>query len=340
MAESFPFAVRGRRRPGARFLVRTGHRTLVESLYLLTAPMTAAVGLLLVLGGLCAGAVGLLVPGGSGSCPARWHWRAGPPTWSGGGSPRYAPRPPGRGNAGHQLGPKKTPPRPTRGYGSTWRTRWRCSPSSWSPRGDGAVVVRRRCRPPRSRCAHPDAAGRCETLYVGSAQSHIDVSLGLTSPGEQLAFAITLGLLLLLTLPLVTRACVAVQAGLGQALLSDVSALLSPDQGAGAGAGYRPGADRRRGDGRGGRAAPARTRHPRRAAAAAGPAGDGARPRSASTSTAGRRLPGRRWPTRSSRLRRPWRSCGRCRAASPRRSSSTAGCARRSLPWPRAPPSR
>ena len=52
------------------------------------------------------------------------------------------------------------------------------------------------------------------------------LSLGLTSPGEQLAFAITLGLLLLVTLPLVTRACVAVQAGLGQALLSDVSALL------------------------------------------------------------------------------------------------------------------
>jgi hypothetical protein len=38
---------------------------LVESLYLLTAPVTAAAGLLLVLGGLCVGTVGLLLPGGS-----------------------------------------------------------------------------------------------------------------------------------------------------------------------------------------------------------------------------------------------------------------------------------
>ena len=85
MAESFPFAVRGRWRPGARFLVRVVRRTLVESLYLLTAPLTAAVGLLLMLGGLCAGAVGLLVPGGSrvaagGLALARWsadveRWR-------------------------------------------------------------------------------------------------------------------------------------------------------------------------------------------------------------------------------------------------------------------------
>ena len=63
------------------------------------------------------------------------------------------------------------------------------------------------------------------TLYVGSAQSHIGVSLGLTSPAGRLAFGTALGLLLLLTLPLVTRVCVAAQAGLGQALLSDASAL-------------------------------------------------------------------------------------------------------------------
>jgi signal transduction histidine kinase len=66
---------------------------------------------------------------------------------------------------------------------------------------------------------------RPNTLDEGSAQSHIDLSLGLTSPDERVAFAITLGLLLLFTLPLVTRACGAIQAGLGQALLSDVSAL-------------------------------------------------------------------------------------------------------------------
>jgi signal transduction histidine kinase len=51
------------------------------------------------------------------------------------------------------------------------------------------------------------------------------VNLGLTSPDERIAFVTAAGLLLLLALPLVTRACVAVQAGLGQALLWDASAL-------------------------------------------------------------------------------------------------------------------
>jgi signal transduction histidine kinase len=63
------------------------------------------------------------------------------------------------------------------------------------------------------------------TLQAGGAQSHIDLSLGLTSPAERLAFGTVLGLLVLFTLPLVTRACVAAQAGLGKALLSDTSAL-------------------------------------------------------------------------------------------------------------------
>jgi signal transduction histidine kinase len=63
------------------------------------------------------------------------------------------------------------------------------------------------------------------TLYVGSAQSHIGISLGLTSPPARYAFGTTVGLLLLLTLPLLTRACVAVQARLGQALLWDECAL-------------------------------------------------------------------------------------------------------------------
>src|SRR6266496_680041 len=85
MTESFSAVVRGRWRPGARFGFRVGRRTLVESLYLLTAPVTAAAGLLLVLGGLCAGMAGLLVPGGSPVpprvlAPARWfadleRWR-------------------------------------------------------------------------------------------------------------------------------------------------------------------------------------------------------------------------------------------------------------------------
>src|ERR1700735_4476151 len=85
MTWSFPSAIRGWWRPGARFLSRLGRRTAVESLYLLTAPVIAAVGLLLVLGGLCVATAGLLVPGGSPVtpgvlAPARWfadveRWR-------------------------------------------------------------------------------------------------------------------------------------------------------------------------------------------------------------------------------------------------------------------------
>jgi signal transduction histidine kinase len=63
------------------------------------------------------------------------------------------------------------------------------------------------------------------TLYAGSTQSHIGLSLGLTSPAARATFGTTVGLLVLFTLPLVTRACVAAQSGLGQALLSDESAL-------------------------------------------------------------------------------------------------------------------
>ena len=65
MVESFPVAVRGRWRQGTRFAVRTARRTLLESVYLLTAPVIAAVGLLLVLGGLCLATLGLLWPGKS-----------------------------------------------------------------------------------------------------------------------------------------------------------------------------------------------------------------------------------------------------------------------------------
>src|SRR5215469_2272878 len=85
MTESYPSAVRGWWWPGATSVFRTGRRTLVESLYLLTAPAFAAAGLLLVFGGLCAGTVGWLLPGGSRVvagvlAPARWfadleRWR-------------------------------------------------------------------------------------------------------------------------------------------------------------------------------------------------------------------------------------------------------------------------
>jgi hypothetical protein len=63
MAESLPVAVRGPWRPGVRFLFRTGRRILVESLYLLTAPVIAAASLLLVLGGAVPGDARLAVAG-------------------------------------------------------------------------------------------------------------------------------------------------------------------------------------------------------------------------------------------------------------------------------------
>ena len=134
MTESFASVVRGRWRPGAGFLFRLGRGTLVESLYLLTAPVTAAAGLLLALGSLCVAAASLLVPGGSRGVAgalalARWsadleRWRIARVGSPAGGA--------GRGPAAETEG--RQPPRPTRGCGSTWRTRWWCSPSSWSPR--------------------------------------------------------------------------------------------------------------------------------------------------------------------------------------------------------------
>src|SRR5882757_4880351 len=85
MTGSVRSAVRGRWRPVVGFLFRVGRRTLVDSLYLLTAPVTAAAGLLLVLGGLCVATAGLLLPRGSqvvasALAPARWfadleRWR-------------------------------------------------------------------------------------------------------------------------------------------------------------------------------------------------------------------------------------------------------------------------
>src|SRR4051812_16597596 len=87
MTESLPSAARDRWRwrSVAGFVVRVVRRTLIESLYLLTAPVTAAASLLPALGGLCVATVGLLLPGGSpivagALAPARWfadleRWR-------------------------------------------------------------------------------------------------------------------------------------------------------------------------------------------------------------------------------------------------------------------------
>jgi signal transduction histidine kinase len=216
MSGSFPSAVRGRWRPGGGFLFRVGRRTLVESLYLLTAPVTAVAGLLLVGVGLCAVAAGVLLPGGSpvvagGQALARWsadleRWRiakvrsrpssqatavSGPGLWF---------------DAAHAVAVIPVVLVTSVVTGLWWFV------------GVATVTF-----PVRSQ--YTPGSLRPMILNVGSAQSHIDLSLGMTTPDQRLAFAITFGLLLLFTLPLVTRVCVAFQTGLGQVLLSDVSAL-------------------------------------------------------------------------------------------------------------------
>jgi signal transduction histidine kinase len=225
MAESFPLAVRGRWRPGPRVLFRVGRRMLVESVYLLTAPVTAAIGLLLVLGGLCAGGVGLLVPGGSGLVAdalalARWpadmeRWRIAKVRSPVAGV-EAASRPPRLKAGAAASGPGlwldvayAVAVLPVVVVTSVVTGLW------WFVCGAVATFPLR----------NTPGSMRSGIISVGSAQSHLYVSLGLLSPDEHVAFAITLGLLLLCTLPLVTRACVAAQAGLGQALLSDMSAL-------------------------------------------------------------------------------------------------------------------
>jgi signal transduction histidine kinase len=200
----------------------------VESLYLLTAPVTAAAGLLLVLGGLCAGTVGLLLPGRSpvppgALAPVRWsadveRWRIAkvrsPSTGARGASRRPRPKEiPAASDPGLWLGmAHAVAVVPVALVTSVVTALW------WFV-GLGAATAEL-----RSRDAPPGRL-RPMSLYAGSAQSHIAVSLGLTSPAQRLAFGTAVGLLLLVILPLVTRACVAAQAGLGQALLSDASAL-------------------------------------------------------------------------------------------------------------------
>jgi len=228
MTGSFPAAVRGRWQPGAGFLFRIGRRTLVESLYLLTAPVTAAAGLLLALGGLCAGTAGSLSPGGSRVvaavlAPARWfadleRWRIA----------KVRPSATAMEDAGKR-------PRPRAAAAASDPGLWLDAAHAvvvfpvalitsvvtalWWFAGIGAATSALRGQYTSAGTMRP------MTLYAGSAQSHIALSLGLTSPAGRLAFGTVAGLVLLFTLPLVTRACVAVQTGLGQALLSDASAL-------------------------------------------------------------------------------------------------------------------
>jgi signal transduction histidine kinase len=223
MAESFPFAIRDRRRPGARFLVRVVRRTLAESLYLLTAPITALAGLVLVIAGLGAGAVGSLVPGGSKLAshalalvrrPADLErWRIGKVRWPAAGAE----------NAGYR--PQNTAVASGPGLWLEVAHAVAVLPvvlvtavvtGLWWFMGVAIATFPLRNSP---------GSLRPGVISVGSVQSHLYVSLGLLSAGEHVAFAITLALFLFLTLPLVTRVCVVGQAGLGQLLLSDMSAL-------------------------------------------------------------------------------------------------------------------
>ena len=229
MTESFPSAARGRWLPGAGFLLHSARRMLVESLYLLTAPVTAAAGLLLVLGGLCAGAAGLVLPGRSPAgvlAPARWsadleRWRIArvrPPA-AGAEGARQRPRPeqvPAASDPGLWLAAAHAVVvLPVALVTAVVTALW------WFVGLGAATAALRYEGTPAGSLRHM----RPMTLSAGSAQSHIALSLGLTSPAGRVAFGTAAGVLLLFALPLVTRACVAAQAGLGQALLSDTSAL-------------------------------------------------------------------------------------------------------------------
>ncbi|MFE6667247.1 histidine kinase [Streptomyces sp. NPDC057697] len=223
MVESLPSVAAVRWRPHAGLIVRTGRRTLAESLYLLTAPLSAAVGLLLVVGGLGVGTVGSLSPrwspvAGRALALAR---RPGDLEWWRIGLVRS------RAGAGRRPGPK--------GKADA------VDPWLWLDLAHAVFVlpvvlltsvvtalwwfvgVATLTYPLRSQVT--PGSLRPMTLYAGSDQSHVALSLGLTSPADRVVFAITVGVLLLCTLPLLTRVCVAAQAGLGQALLSSTSAL-------------------------------------------------------------------------------------------------------------------
>ncbi|MFH8516403.1 sensor domain-containing protein [Streptomyces gelaticus] len=213
-------------RPSAGVAVRVGRqgrRTLVESLYLLTAPLSAcfcwSVACVSERSAPCCRAV-------RPSRPGRRHRRGDPAIWSGGGSARSVPWRAGRGaQAGGRAGGA-----PDAACLGLWPDlahavlvlpvvliTWVVTALWWF------VGVATTTYPLRSRVT--PGSLRPMTLYAGSEQSHIALRLGLTSPADRLAFALMVGALLLLTLPLVTRVCVAAQAGLGQALLSHTSAL-------------------------------------------------------------------------------------------------------------------
>jgi signal transduction histidine kinase len=228
MAGSLSAPTRGRRRAAGRLVVRVARRVCAESLYLLTAPLTAAAALLAVLGGLGVGALAALVPNRTPAtavlaAPVRWsadleRWRIGqvrPPVGGGDGTAGRS-RPAGAAAAsdpGLWLGLAHVVivlpvALVTAGVTAMW---WFC----------GAATATTAIRNWGAKTG-PMAP---MTLSAGGSQSHIDISLGLTAPADRMAFGTVLGLVLLTLLPTVTRLCVGLQAGLGRALLSDSSAL-------------------------------------------------------------------------------------------------------------------
>jgi signal transduction histidine kinase len=212
VSESFPAPAGGR--PSPRFLARTMRRTLAESLYLLTAPAAAIAGLTLLLGGLCSAVAGRLRSGrlraaARRPAPARWaaeleRWRIARVRAVVTGA-RPAAAPPDASGPVRWL----EAAHPVLAFPVALVTS--AVTGLWWFAGLAAVTVALR---------HPDGAGASRP---GSAQAA--TTLGFSSPDARLAAGTALGLLLLITLPLVTRAGLAVQAGLGQALLSDTSAL-------------------------------------------------------------------------------------------------------------------
>ncbi|WP_194897340.1 sensor histidine kinase [Catenulispora pinisilvae] len=217
-----PPAVQGRTWPGVGDVGRVGRRAVVESLYLLTAPVAALLGVLMAVVGLGVGLLGLVVPG-SGSTPltaassvlVRWpaeleQWRIGKVRGGAVGGLRGDRTRDGRVRDGEwQLRPSSpgsslvhavlvAPVALTTSVvtGVWWFMALGASTSI--PRGGYAVSGP---LPPITLSAG------------GSTQSHVDVSLGLTSPAERLTVGTLLGLLLLVTLPLMTRTCVAVHVG-------------------------------------------------------------------------------------------------------------------------------
>ncbi|WP_439679792.1 sensor domain-containing protein [Embleya sp. MST-111070] len=226
MTKSLSAAVRGRSWPGVGALSRVGRRTLVQSVYLLTAPVFAAVGVVAALGGVFFAALGLVLPGGAplvarALAPAQWcadleRWRIAKVRAAGAGAARAEP---GASPSGAGAGP------------GLWLDAAHAVvlfpitlvtalvTALWWFVAVGCATCALRYEYAASEPLRP------LSLNAGGGQSHVTVSLGLLSPVDRVAFGTTVGLLLLCTLPLVTRAFTTAQTGLGQALLSDASAL-------------------------------------------------------------------------------------------------------------------